>query len=168
MTMPSMEEAIQKAYVEASRAIAVLGAANSGVDIGDVDILSIAAGTNTIGKVNIKRVPVITATTDGESGETAIATLTPGAAFRLLGVRIHFNGALAAAETLTVTCDDGTATAYDTPIFTLDIGTPDIVDVKIPFGGEDDFFASGDSIVIALSANTANRTWGCKTLHELV
>jgi len=130
-------------------------------------LVVLGAGTNLIGKVNIKHTPVITPTTDGESGETAIATLAPGAAFRLLGVRIHFSGALAAAETLTIT-KNSTVDAYDTLLFSLDIGTPDIVDVKIPFGDEDDFYSASDEIVIALSANTANRVWGCDTIHELV
>jgi len=142
-------------------------AANTGVDIGDVDVLSIAAGANIIGKVNIKRVPVITPTTGGATKATAIATLAPGAAFKLLGVRIHFNGVLDAAETLTITRNSATD-AYDTPLFTLDIGTPDIVDVKIPFGGEDDFYSATDEIVIALSANEQSRVWGCDTIHELV
>jgi len=116
-------------------------------------------------KVNIKH--VITSTTDGESAETAIATLAPAAAFKLLGVKIHFSGALAAAETLTVTRNSATD-VYDTLLFTLDIGTTNIVDIKIPFGGEDDFYSATDEIVIALSANTANRVWGCETIHELV
>ena len=56
MGKPSMEYAIQEAYDEASRAIAVKAASNTGVDIGDVDVLSIAAGTNLIGKVGIDQV----------------------------------------------------------------------------------------------------------------
>ena len=127
----------------------------------------LSAGTAIIGKVNIKRVPVITPTTGGASTATAIATLNPGAAFKLLGVRIHFSAVLDAAETLTIT-KNSTVDAYDTLLFTLDIGTPDIVDVKIPFGGEDDFYSATDTIVIALSANAQSRVWGCDTIHELV
>ena len=41
-----------KAAVDASSNLAVKAASNSGVDIGDVDVLSIAAGTNTIGAVS--------------------------------------------------------------------------------------------------------------------
>lgn len=119
------------------------------------------------GKPILGRVPVITPTTGGAATATAIATLTPGAAFHLLGVRIHFSAALAAGETLTIT-RNSTTDAYDTLLFSLDIGTPDIVDVKIPFGGEDDFYGATDTIVIALSANTGSKVWGCDTIHELV
>ena len=134
------------------------------IDIGDVTLL---AGTAIVGKVNIKRVPVITSTT---GTNTAIASLTPAAAFQLLGVRFNVStGApLAAAETLTVTLDAGDGAAYDTILFSQDLGTAGIVDVVIPFGGEEDFFEAADIIVIALSANAGGDTWGCQTVHELV
>ena len=115
----------------------------------------------------LKRVPIITPTTGGGSTATAIATLAPTAAFHLLGVRIHFSAVLDAAETLTIT-KNSASNPYDTLLFTLDIGTPNIVDVKIPFGGEDDFYSATDTIVIALSANAQSRVWGCDTIHELV
>ena len=150
--------------------------ANSGVDIGDVDVTSIVntvlagmttlpAGSNVIGKVNRKRVPVITPTT-GTSA--ALATLDPAAAFKLLGIRIHLGSALAAAETLTVTLDANAGVAYDAVLFSQDLGTPDIRDIVIPFGNDEDFFVSGDKIVVALSANVGGDTWGCQTIHELV
>ena len=117
-------------------------------------------------KQRMKRVPVHTHTTVTAA---AIATLTPGAAFKLLGIRIHVGtGApLAAAETLTVTLDSGDGAAYDVVLFSLDMGTPSINDVVIPFGGDEDFFESGDSIVIALSANAGGDTVGCETIHEV-
>ena len=132
------------------------------IDIGDVTLL---AGTAVVGKVNIKRVPIITPTT-GTS--TTLANLTPAAAFHLLGVRIHVGSALASAETLTVTNNSGTASAYDTVLFSLDMGTPDIRDLVIPFGGDEDFFGASDVIDIVLSANAGGDTWGCETIHELV
>ena len=117
------------------------------------------------GKVIIRKTPVITPTT-GTSA--TLANLTPGAAFHLLGIRIHIGSALAAAETLTVTNNSGTAAAYDTLLFSLDMGTSDIRDVVIPFGGEEDFFGASDVIDIVLSANAGGDTWGCETIHELV
>lgn len=113
----------------------------------------------------IQQVPVITPTT---GTGTTLANLTPGAAFHLLGIRIHVGSALASAETLTVTNNSGTASAYDTLLFTLDMGTPDIRDVVIPFGGDEDFFGASDVIDIVLSANAGGDTWGCETIHELV
>jgi len=111
-------------------------------------------------------VNVITTSTTGTG--TAIATLNPGADFHLMGIRLHIGSALAAAETLTVTLDANAGGAYDTVLYTLDLGTPDIRDLVIPFGGEEDFFVAGDQIVIALSANAGGDTWGCQTTYEPV
>src|SRR3989304_2155065 len=59
-------------------------AANSGVDIGDVDITSIAAGDNNIGNVDIVTLPT--------QGYSASATFTPAAASHVAG---DCNGAAA-------------------------------------------------------------------------
>ena len=59
-------------------------AANSGVDIGDVDITSIAAGDNNIGNVDIVTLPT--------QGYSASATFTPTAASHVAG---DCNGAAA-------------------------------------------------------------------------
>lgn len=116
--------------------------------------------------VEAKRVPVHTHTT---GTGTALASLTPAVAFKMLGIRVNIStGApLAAAETLTVTLDSGDGAAYDEVLFTLDMGTPSINDVVMPFG-DDAFFEAGDVIVVALSANAGGDTWGCETIHELV
>ncbi len=118
-------------------------------------------------QLQLKRVPLHLNSTG--TGLT-LRTLAPGAAFKLLGIKVHIGtGApLAAAETLTVTLDSGEGAAYDVVLFTLDMGTPSINDVVIPFGGEDDFYQADDAIVIALSANAGGDTWGCETIHELV
>ena len=127
----------------------------------------LAAGTAITGWFKIKRVPVHTHTI---GTGTTLANLTPGAAFRLLAIRINIStGApLAAAETLTVTLNSGDAAAYDTILYTLDMGTLSINDLVIPFGGEDDIFEAADVIDIVLSANAGGDTWGCETIHELV
>ena len=111
-------------------------------------------------------VNVITTNTTGTG--TAIATLNPATNFHLLGIRLHLGSALAATETLTVTLDANAGGAYDTVLFSQDLGTAGTLDLVIPFGGDDDFFVSGDQIVIALSANAGGDIWGCQTLHEPV
>ncbi len=116
-------------------------------------------------KIDFQVAPTITSTT---GTVTAIATLAPGAAFRLLGIRFHLGSALAAAETLTVTLDAGDGAAYDTVLFTRDMSVGAVLDLIIPFGGAEDFFGATDEIVIALSANVGGDTWGCQTIHELV
>ena len=56
-------------------------AANSGVDIGDVDILSIAAGDNNIGNVDIaSSVPGTGATNAGKAQDTAVGSTDTGVA----------------------------------------------------------------------------------------
>ncbi len=113
----------------------------------------------------IRRIPVITSTT---GTDTALATLNPGAAYKLLGIRIHVGSALAAAETLTVTLDATDGGAYDTVLYSRDMSVGDVRDLVIPFGNDEDFFQNGDQIVVALSANVGGDTWGCQTIHELV
>lgn len=125
----------------------------------------LAAGTAIVGWFQIKRLPIHTYTT--VVGAT-IYTLNPRAPFELLGIRIHVGSALAAAETLTVTLNCQRGAEYDTVLYTLDMGTPDIRDLVIPFGGDEDFFSTGDQIVIALSANAGADTVGCETIHELI
>lgn len=113
----------------------------------------------------IRGVSVITPTT---GTGIAIATLAPGAAFHFDGLRFHLGSALAAGETLTVTLDDGVGVAYDTVLFTQDLGTPDIRDVILDYEGKVYDFNAADQIVIALSANVGADTWGCKTIHTLL
>jgi len=109
-------------------------------------------------------VPVTTNTT---GAGTAIATLSPGAAYKLVAVRFHLGSALAAAETLTITSDIGAGAVYDTVLFSSDLGTPDIRDVVVEFG-DAYVFAAADDIVIALSANAGADIWGCQTIYELI
>lgn len=128
----------------------------------------LAAGSNIVGWFYIKRVPVFTDYKDGESGETAIGTLSPAGAFHLMGFRIHFSGTLASGETLTITLDSHTDDAsYDALLYTRDLSVGSVVDLIIPFGGDEDFFESGDEIVIALSANSGSIVWGATIIHEL-
>ena len=116
----------------------------------------------------IRGVPITTNTTGVGA---AIATLAPGAAFKLLGFRFNVStGApLAAAETLTVTSDIGEGAEYDTILFTEDLGTPGTNVVVVDYADSKVYsFAAADSIVIALSANVGGDTWGCQTIHELI
>ena len=111
--------------------------------------------------INVKTTPTTGAV-------AAVAILNPGADFHLMGIRFHLGSALAAGETLTVTLDANDGAAYDTALFSQDLGTAGTLDLVIPFGGEEDFFVAGDQIVIALSANAGGDTWGCQTIHEVL
>jgi hypothetical protein len=74
-------------------------AANSGVDIGDIDILSIAAGDNNIGNVDVVTLPTLAnVTTVGTvTTLTGTTTLTPGTGATNLGKAI--DTALGATDT---------------------------------------------------------------------
>lgn len=109
---------------------------------------------------------VVTTPTTGTG--TAIATLAPGVAFHFSGFHLHIGSALAAAETLTVTLDALAGVAYDTPLYTLDMGTPDIRNISVEFEGKIYDLVAGDQIVIALSANAGGDTFGCQTKHYLL
>jgi hypothetical protein len=76
-------------------------AANSGVDIGDVDILSIAAGDNNIGNVDIVSVPAPLSTTGGGTEATAlrVTLASPPRAVSLSPVRPAPRGAAASSPT---------------------------------------------------------------------
>jgi len=135
------------------------------IELINTDIETAVQGTETdIGF--IRNVPVTTNTT---GVGVAIATLSPGAAFQLVQVRFNVStGApLAAAETLTITTDIDAGAAYDTVLYSRDLGTTSINDVVIEFGKGYDF-AAADDIVIALSANVGGDTWGCQTIHRLI
>ena len=123
---------------------------------------------------DVVNVPTVTRATKGShiitpttGNNTALATLDPAGDFHLLGIRVFVGSALASAETLTVTLDANAGAAYDIVLRTLDMGTPDIRSVMFHFGEGEDYFVSGDKIVVALSANTGSDTWGCETIHEL-
>ncbi len=145
-------------------AIEVLNIAiNTALQAGGITQVQLAAMVTALGF--IRGTSVITPTT---GTGTAIATLAPGAAFHLDGLRFHLGSALAAAETITVTLDDGVGGAYDTVLFTQDLGTADIRDVVLDYEGKAYDFNAADQIVIALSANAGADTWGCKTIHTLL
>ncbi len=128
----------------------------------------LTAGSAIVGWFRIKRAPLHLNSTG--TGLT-LRTLAPGAAFRLLGFRLHIStGApLAAAETLTVTVVSGLGTTeYDVVLYSQDLGTASINDVDLDYEGEAKFFQAADAVVFALSANAGGDTWGCETIYELV
>lgn len=78
--------------------------ANSGVDIGDVDILSIAAGDNNIGNVDIVTVPAPLSTTGGGTEATALRVTLASDGTGLVSVDDN-GGSLTVDGTLTINGD---------------------------------------------------------------
>ena len=103
--------AISNALPAGTNAIGKL-AANSGVDIGDVDVTSIAAGDNNIGNVDIVTVPAPLSTTGGGTEATALRVTVASDSTGVLSV--DDNGG-----SLTV---DGTVAATNTALTNFGAG----------------------------------------------
>ncbi|MCP4640281.1 MAG: hypothetical protein GY851_07615, partial [bacterium] len=104
-----------------------------------------------------------TVTSATGSGSGTIATATPGADADLKSVTILFGGALAAAETVTVSIDALDGGDYDAVLKTVDVGTSGLTSFSWV---TDHPLESGDAIVVALSANTGNKTWGVRVVTD--
>jgi hypothetical protein len=138
--------------------------ANSGVDIGDVDVASIAAGSNLIGKVSE---PSTVETVWTGTGNLAVGTnkIAPGAVFKLVEVSLHLNAApTTGTQAFVVTLDDGVNAAYDEVLFTIDLVANAVTDLCIKFGRN---FKATDVITLAWT-NTDTKTYGVKFKHQLI
>lgn len=82
-------------------------AANSGVDIGDVDVASIAAGDNNIGNVDIVTVPAPLSTTGGGTEATALRVTVASDSTGVLSVDDN-GGSLTVDGTITANAGTGT------------------------------------------------------------
>ena len=90
-------------------------------------------------------------------------TLTPGYAIEVLQVELHMSAA-GGAGNITLTCDSGLGTEYDTILTAVDLTSladwlylstrPIIID-------------KGDALAIAF-ANASTRTWGLKAYYRVL
>lgn len=113
-------------------------AANSGVDIGDVDILSIAAGDNNIGNVDIVTLPALVA------GTAAIGKLAANTGVTIGAVE------LAAAQTLATVTTVSTVTAV-TNVATIGTSVTPGTSAAHLGKAEDAAHSSGDTGVMSLA-----------------
>lgn len=123
-------------------------AANSGVDIGDVDILSIAAGTNLIGKVGIDQVTananevVVKSITAGDTNIGNVDIVTVPAPLNVTGTGVELGAlrvTLASDSTGVLSVDDngGSLTVdgtVDTELTTADLDTGAGTDTRAVVG----------------------------------
>ena len=93
-------------------------------------------------------------------------TLAPGAAFRLLEVRLKINTAGTTSEAFTITMDAGDGAAYDALLLTQNTKVPAITDLVVPFG--DGYEFEVDDELDAAWPNTENRTYGLTWVYEYV
>lgn len=138
-------------------------AANSGVDIGDVDVLSIAAGTNLIGGVNVRP-----GTTGGLtisrllSAATTNATSVKGAAGQVFGWYL-FNANAATRYLKLYNKASAPTVGTDTPVMTIPIPGGSAANVEFANG-----IAFGTGIAFALTTGVADSDTGAVAANEIV
>uniref|UniRef100_A0A6H1Z6T6 Uncharacterized protein n=1 Tax=viral metagenome TaxID=1070528 RepID=A0A6H1Z6T6_9ZZZZ len=138
--------------------------ANSGVDIGDVDVTSISAGSNLIGKVSE---PAVVETPFTGSGNLAVGTskIAPGAAFKLTEIELHLNAApTTGTQNLVITLDDGVGGTYDLVILMLDLVANAVTDLVV----KPNKACKAADVITAAWTNTDGKTYGLKFKHQLI
>lgn len=157
--------AISNALPAGSNAIGKL-AANSGVDIGDVDVTSIAAGTNTIGGVigqissstlydgvtacTIKRVSGVAA-----SGTTAMVSAVAGKKFRILAIALFATSATVTNVYVATTTDTDVLGNSGNPIpLATDADGDNVAGFVLPYnqGGWAETSTANEDLNLILSA----------------
>ena len=104
---------------------------------------------------------------------TTFKVLYPAAPFKLLELRFHLSGALAADETFTLTRVNALPledllTHADVLILSEDMGTAGSTSLIKTFDSDEGIYGKDDTIVPALSANTGPDTWGLEIVYELL
>ncbi len=138
--------------------------ANSGVDIGGIDVLSIASGSNLIGKVSE---PAVVETPFTGTGNLVVATnkIAPAAAFKLVAIELHLSAApTTGTQNLVLTLDDGVGSTYDLNILTVNLVANAITDLTI----KPNMTCKSTDVITAAWTNTDGVTYGLKFKHQLV
>lgn len=133
VTTVSAVTAISNALPAGTNAIGKL-AANSGVDIGDVDITSIAAGDNNIGNVDIVTMPNVAQATASNLNAQVVGNIAHDSADSGNPVKIGYKAIAHGANPTAVTADDrtdGYANRHGIP-FTLG-GHPNIITLEAAY-----------------------------------
>lgn len=94
------------------------------------------------------------------TGSAAIAaTVAPGEPFQLLGFELHLNAALSTSQDFTITKDAGVGPAYDTELYSRDLGAVSTVDLVYYFDEPIKCYHKDDEIDFAYT-NTDTKTYG--------
>ena len=97
-------------------------AANTGVDIGDVDVTSIAAGDNNIGNVDIVTVPAPLSTTGGGTEATALRVTIANDSTGVVTVDGTVTAELSATDNAVLDVIAGDTTSLDTKVTACNTG----------------------------------------------
>lgn len=138
-----------EAAVEDLKTLITLGA-NSGVDIGDVDVLTVGTASKTVA-----------------TGAGAIAASHAISSQSVIDhVSVHFDTAPTTSQNLTVTINATDGAAYDTVIFTVNPSLSSATDILYQPDGPVHLF-TGDSVDVAFT-NTDARTYGVRIVSVAV
>ncbi len=143
----------------------VKAASNTGVDIGDVDVLSIAAGTNVIGKTLPARTIVETQFSATASMVVGTHKLAPGVAYKVVAIEIHNSAAPSTGtQNLVLTLDNGSGSAYDVTLLSLDMVANAITDLRFT---PEELLCKATDVITASLINSDAVTWGLCFKHEV-
>jgi hypothetical protein len=138
-------------------------AANSGVDIGDVDVTSIAAGTNTIGAVNVKPttaggLTIFRSIDLDETEEEVKAT-----AGQVFGWYIYNDGAAEVYVKLYNATAANVTVGTTTPVMTIPIPATSVANVEFTNG-----IAFGTAITAAATTGVADNDTAAPAANQVV
>lgn len=138
-------------------------AANSGVDIGDVDVLSIAAGTNTIGAVNVKPATSggLSIARDLDLDETELEI--KATAGQLFGWFIYNDGAAEVYVKLYNATAANVTVGSTTPVMTIPIPAGSAANVEFTNG-----IAFGTAICAAATTGVADADTTAPAANQVV
>ncbi len=133
---------------------------------GKLLIGSIGAGTAVVGKVLPARSIVETQFTGTGSMVVATAKIAPGVAYKVVAIELHLNAAVAiGTQNLVLTLDNGTGSAYDINILTIDMVANAVTDLIVTPA---DLLCKSTDVITAAWDNNGSKTYGLTFKHELI
>lgn len=130
---------------------------------GNLKIVS-AAGTSVIGKVLPGRTIVETSFSSTASMIVGTHKLAPNVAYKVIAVEIHNSAApTTGTQNLVLTLDNGTGSAYDVTLLSLDMVANAVTDLRhIP----EELLCKSTDVITASFINSDAVTWGLIFKHE--
>lgn len=125
----------------------------------------LAAGTAIIGKVLPARTIVSTEFTGAVAIAAATHKLAPGVAYKVVAVELHTSAApTTGTQNLVLTLDNGTGSAYDVTLLSIDCVANAITDLRLT---PQELLCKSTDVVTAAMVNSDAVTWGLTFKHEV-
>jgi hypothetical protein len=128
----------------------------------------ISAGTNIIGKTLPARNIVETHYTGTQTMLASTHYITPGVAYKVVAIELTLSAApTTGTQNLVITLDNGTGSAYDVTVYSVDLVAKALTSLIIPedYEGFDPYKSS--DVITAAWDNTDGKTWGLTFKHEV-